>query len=84
MTQTCLKGVPITINCRGFFNPIVPAPLSGFQVTTLDAEPIPKIIEASTIVSLDATLYSPVIIPITSLSVLPTNTTVNTFSQWNF
>ena len=83
MTTTALKSVPITITCRGFYNPIVPAKLSGFFVTTLDGEPIQKIIESSPVIELDATKYSPAILEISSLSVLPTNTTVNTYSQWN-
>jgi len=84
MTTTALKGVPITINCRGFYNPIVPTKLSGFFVTILDGEPIQKIIESSPVVALDATNYIPMIVDTTVLSVLPSNTTVNTYSQWNF
>jgi hypothetical protein len=84
MTTTALKGVPITINCRGFLNPIVPTKLSGFYVITLDGEPIQKIIESSPVLVLDATNYTPMILDTLSLTVLPSNTTVNTFSQWNF
>jgi len=83
MTTTALKGVPITVTCRGFYNPIVPTKLSGFFVTTLDGEQIQKTIESSPVLTLDASNYSPTILDISSLSVLPTNTTVNTYSQWN-
>lgn len=80
MTTTALKGVPITVTCRGFYNPIVPTIVSGFSVTTLDGERIQKVIEYSKDISLDASKYSPAIIDISTLSVVPTNTTVNTYS----
>jgi len=49
-------------------------------VTILDGEPIQKIIETSPIVSLDASNFTPMILDTTILSVLPSNTTVNTYS----
>ena len=58
----------------------MPTIVSGFSVTTLDGERIQKVIEYSKDISLDASKYSPAIIDISTLSVVPTNTTVNTYS----
>lgn len=83
MVQSCIKGVPITIICRQFYNPITPEVWPGFQVTTYDNEVALRIIEQSSYsVALDATKFLPAIMPTSSFIVDPTNTVVSTYSVW--
>lgn len=66
MVESCIKGAPITISCRQFYNPIVPELINGFFVITYDNEVDERVIEESstTEVVLDARAFKPAIIPI--------------------
>ena len=84
MVESCIKGAPITISCRQFYNPIVPEDKSGFFIITYDNEVDERVIEESskTEVVLDAKAFTPAIIPIQNFIVDPTNVVVSTFSTW--
>ena len=61
MLESCLIGQPIVINCRGYYNPIVPEPTGGFKLRIFDSEESEALIMETPddYLTLDATDYSP-------------------------
>lgn len=47
MLDECLEGKAVVIECRGFYNPIVPIVKGGFSVTTYDSNAAMKPIETT-------------------------------------
>jgi len=50
-----ISGKKITIRCSPFLNPIQPVKWSGFKIISYDYERLPRPIEVSELLSLDAT-----------------------------
>ena len=85
MKAECLIGTPITISCKQFYNPITPTVWSGFSVTIFDGALESRIISVTeNPVDFDATSYKPMVMPVDSFYVDPSNTTIASFSMWTF
>ena len=65
MTPDCIEGALIEIQCRNFYNPIVPEKTYGFNVFIYDNEVDQQVIESTenNKVYLDATGLLPATIP---------------------
>jgi len=59
MPANCISGSDITINCKGYKNPIYQDSWAGYYVETYDDEPVSRLIEKSIPTVLDATNYEP-------------------------
>lgn len=79
-----MKGIEISISCTGFFNPIFQDKWYGFFVNLYDNEaPNYKAIEQSDRYAfLDARQYIPSPIPVEHFIITPSDSTVNTISEW--
>jgi hypothetical protein len=90
MTAACIAGSQnananqfwIEINCTGFWNPIYQDLWDNFYVEVYDAEPVPKLVQASLPVALNATKFTPASLSPSGLQVQPSDSTVNTRSTW--
>lgn len=83
MVESCIKDTEITINCRQFYNPIVPEKTYGFSVTIYDAEMEQRIIEQTVgNLFLDTTSYTPAIIPVSKFIIDPSNSMISSYSTW--
>lgn len=84
MLPACISGAKIQIRCRQFFNPIEPRKWEGFQLTIYDSEvKLAAIERSSSKVALDASKYSPAIIPAQNLRVDPSNLMISSYSEWS-
>jgi len=84
MLEECLIGKEIVINCRGYYNPNVPEPLNGFKLRVFDSEDSEGLImetEDDSLI-LEATPYTPALIPDRNFILNPTFFTVATYSGW--
>jgi len=84
MLEECLIGKEIVINCRGYYNPNVPEPVNGFKLRVFDSEDSEGLIFETPDDSLilEATLYTPSLIPDRNFILSPTFFTVATYSEW--
>lgn len=83
MTQACIRNTQIEIECRAFYNPIVPKVWGGFNLYIYDGEVDKEPIEiTNNDLTFDATNFSPAIIPVSNFGIEPANSAIATYSTW--
>ena len=83
MTQACIRNTQILIECRAFYNPIVPKVWGGFNLYIYDGEVDQEPIEiTNNDLTFDATNFSPAIIPVSNFGIEPANSMIATYSTW--